>query len=173
MVQEMLGNALWFDPKTRVSLSGNVCLKRRLNVKTEGLLYAKQYVRTPSGELQPLPVLYLNIDLLSLDSVSIEDKTFRAKFYLDMRSLTEISLADVRLLNQVGLAGVVVRTAGIVADAPTLAESVCTDPDDDKFLACALAGKTKIVISEYHLHCARMGMDRRRVLLFMRFSATL
>jgi len=31
--------------------------------------------------------------------------------------------------------------------APALAEAVCDDPDDDKFLACAVAGKTKIVVS--------------------------
>ena len=29
----------------------------------------------------------------------------------------------------------------------TLVESVSDDPDDDKFLACALASKTKVVIS--------------------------
>jgi uncharacterized protein len=28
-----------------------------------------------------------------------------------------------------------------------LAEKVCADPDDDKFLACALASKTNIIIS--------------------------
>jgi putative PIN family toxin of toxin-antitoxin system len=31
--------------------------------------------------------------------------------------------------------------------APPLPEPVCDDPDDDKFLACALASKTKIIIS--------------------------
>jgi len=31
--------------------------------------------------------------------------------------------------------------------APPLSEPVCVDPDDDKFLACALASKTKIIIS--------------------------
>jgi putative PIN family toxin of toxin-antitoxin system len=31
--------------------------------------------------------------------------------------------------------------------APSLPEPVCNDPDDDKFLACALASKTKIIIS--------------------------
>ena len=31
--------------------------------------------------------------------------------------------------------------------APPLSEPVCDDPDDDKFLACALASKTKIIIS--------------------------
>ena len=31
--------------------------------------------------------------------------------------------------------------------AKPLAEAVCTDPDDDKFLACALASKTKVICS--------------------------
>ena len=35
----------------------------------------------------------------------------------------------------------------IVVEAPPLAEQVCTDPDDDKFLACALAGRASIVVS--------------------------
>ncbi|MHB8880462.1 MAG: putative toxin-antitoxin system toxin component, PIN family [Thermodesulfovibrionales bacterium] len=29
----------------------------------------------------------------------------------------------------------------------TLPEPVCDDPDDDKFLACALAGKCKLIVS--------------------------
>ena len=32
-----------------------------------------------------------------------------------------------------------------LVDAPPLAEQVCSDPDDDKFLACAAAGRTKII----------------------------
>ncbi len=31
--------------------------------------------------------------------------------------------------------------------APSLPKPVCDDPEDDKFLACALAGKTRIIIS--------------------------
>ena len=34
-----------------------------------------------------------------------------------------------------------------VVSAPPLPEPVCQDQDDDKFLACALAAKAKIVIS--------------------------
>ena len=34
-----------------------------------------------------------------------------------------------------------------VVDTPELPEQVCTDPDDDKFLACALASHTKIIAS--------------------------
>jgi uncharacterized protein len=36
--------------------------------------------------------------------------------------------------------------ADVVATAE-LSEQVCVDPDDDKFLACALAGAASIVIS--------------------------
>lgn len=28
-----------------------------------------------------------------------------------------------------------------------LKEQICTDPDDDKFLACALAGRSKVIVS--------------------------
>jgi predicted nucleic acid-binding protein len=34
-----------------------------------------------------------------------------------------------------------------VVSAPSLPEKVCGDPDDDKFLACALASGSKIVVS--------------------------
>ena len=34
-----------------------------------------------------------------------------------------------------------------LADAPPLSESVCSDPDDDKFLACGIATRTKIIVS--------------------------
>lgn len=40
----------------------------------------------------------------------------------------------------------VVQQASIFS-APPLPESICDDPDDDKFLACALASKSKIIIS--------------------------
>jgi putative PIN family toxin of toxin-antitoxin system len=36
--------------------------------------------------------------------------------------------------------------ATMVATKP-LSEAVCTDPDDDKFLACALASKAKLICS--------------------------
>ena len=45
----------------------------------------------------------------------------------------------------------VIRNAEIYA-APPLPEAVCEDPDDDKFLACALAsGSTIIVSGDKHL----------------------
>jgi len=36
---------------------------------------------------------------------------------------------------------------GEVADASPLAEKICSDPADDKFLACAVASGTKIISS--------------------------
>ena len=40
-----------------------------------------------------------------------------------------------------------VATLGVIVQAPPLPEQVCTDPDDDKFLACAIAGRTNVVTS--------------------------
>lgn len=40
-----------------------------------------------------------------------------------------------------------VATLAVVVNAPPLAEQVCTDPDDDMFLACAIASRTGIVTS--------------------------
>lgn len=34
-----------------------------------------------------------------------------------------------------------------IVKAPPLDEKVCSDPDDDKFIACALASRTKLVCS--------------------------
>lgn len=34
-----------------------------------------------------------------------------------------------------------------LVEAPTLHEAVCTDPTDDMFLACAVAGGSRVVIS--------------------------
>lgn len=31
--------------------------------------------------------------------------------------------------------------------APSLAERVCDDPEDDKFIACALAGRCEVIVS--------------------------
>ncbi|MBN2148995.1 MAG: hypothetical protein JW726_16540 [Anaerolineales bacterium] len=40
----------------------------------------------------------------------------------------------------------VIRQAEIYA-APSLPEAVCEDPDDDKFLACALASEIRLIVS--------------------------
>ena len=34
-----------------------------------------------------------------------------------------------------------------LTESPSLLEAVCDDPEDDKFLACALAGNSKLIIS--------------------------
>lgn len=34
-----------------------------------------------------------------------------------------------------------------MVDAPPLPETVCTDPTDDMFLACAIAGDSRVVVS--------------------------
>lgn len=42
--------------------------------------------------------------------------------------------------------GLLEARATVIA-APPLAQQVCTDPDDDKFLTCALAGRVRIVVT--------------------------
>lgn len=37
--------------------------------------------------------------------------------------------------------------AALLVQAPPLPEPVCQDPDDDKFIACALAGDAKVITS--------------------------
>ncbi len=35
----------------------------------------------------------------------------------------------------------------VILDTNVFVESVCEDPEDDKFIACALAGRCKVIIS--------------------------
>lgn len=49
-----------------------------------------------------------------------------------------------------------------VVDAPDLPEKVCPDPDDDKFLACAMAGEAPVVVSGDKVYGAsRVGAGSR------------
>ncbi len=41
----------------------------------------------------------------------------------------------------------IVIKAALLVDAPSLPEPVCKDPDDDKFIACALAGRASVITS--------------------------
>jgi len=40
-----------------------------------------------------------------------------------------------------------VAVHGLMVDAPPLPHQVCADPDDDKFLACAVASQARIVVT--------------------------
>jgi putative PIN family toxin of toxin-antitoxin system len=40
-----------------------------------------------------------------------------------------------------------VAVAGEIVLAPALPKPVCEDPDDDKFIACALASRCKVIVS--------------------------
>jgi putative PIN family toxin of toxin-antitoxin system len=56
-----------------------------------------------------------------------------------------------------------------LVDAPPLGEQVCTDPDDDKFLACAMAGRVKYVTSGDKALLKASGYSRATVLTPRRF----
>jgi len=57
-----------------------------------------------------------------------------------------------------------VAASAIVVDAPPLSKPVCTDPDDDKFLACALAAKAKLITSGDKALLATSGFKEITVL---------
>lgn len=40
-----------------------------------------------------------------------------------------------------------ILTTALLVKAPALSKQICKDPDDDKFLACALSGNCKYIIS--------------------------
>ena len=40
-----------------------------------------------------------------------------------------------------------VHVRGVVVEAPPLEDQVCTDPDDDKFQACARAARVRLIVS--------------------------
>ncbi len=46
-----------------------------------------------------------------------------------------------------------------VIEAAPLEENVCSDPDDDKFLACAIAGNTKTILTGYKHLLAVCGYE--------------
>ena len=41
----------------------------------------------------------------------------------------------------------IIATQALLYDVPPMPEQVCDDPDDDKFLACALASRCKLIVS--------------------------
>lgn len=64
----------------------------------------------------------------------------------EYRRVTEILAEGYPGINAESLIDLVVQEAAILA-APALRKKICDDPDDDKFLACALASKSKTIVS--------------------------
>jgi putative PIN family toxin of toxin-antitoxin system len=64
----------------------------------------------------------------------------------EYRRVGEILAEEYQAINLEPMLEFVEQNA-IVLSVPPLAERICDDPDDDKFLACALAGGSKLIIS--------------------------
>jgi len=63
--------------------------------------------------------------------------------YKDTGEELAASFPDVDLAPWIDL----VITAATLVQAPPLPQQICRDPDDDKFLACALSSRTKLITS--------------------------
>ena len=64
----------------------------------------------------------------------------------EYRRVSDILAAQFPAVDLAPILDLVAREADLI-QAPNLSEQVCEDPDDDKFLACALAGNTGIIVS--------------------------
>ena len=64
----------------------------------------------------------------------------------EYRRVGEILAEDHPNINLKPVLDYVIRNAEVYAPPP-LPESVCEDPDDDKFLACALESGSKVIVS--------------------------
>ena len=64
----------------------------------------------------------------------------------EYRRVGEILAEDHPLIDLNPVLDFIVQNAEVVLAQP-LSENVCEDPDDDKFLACALASQSKVIVS--------------------------
>jgi uncharacterized protein len=64
----------------------------------------------------------------------------------EYRRVGEILAEDHPVIDLAPMLGLVIQNAVVYA-APPLPEPVCKDPDDDKFLACALASGSMVIVS--------------------------
>lgn len=63
--------------------------------------------------------------------------------YIDVAERLTARYADIEYQ---GILGLIVENADLI-QASALTEPVCDDPDDDKFLACAVAAHAEIIVS--------------------------
>jgi putative PIN family toxin of toxin-antitoxin system len=63
--------------------------------------------------------------------------------YIDVSERLTARYADIEYQ---GILGLIVENADLI-QASALTEPVCDDPDDDKFLACAVAAHAEIIVS--------------------------
>ena len=64
----------------------------------------------------------------------------------EYRRVGEILAEEYPAIDLVPMLEYVIHKA-VVFSVPPLPENVCEDPDDDKFLACALASRTYLIVS--------------------------
>lgn len=90
---------IWFDPESRRRTSGEIRLSRKLSDSDSLQLHPLQLSKQPDGGFQQIPVAYVYVDLKQVNQVRIEDESADLDFFLDIRSLEEIGIEDLRISN--------------------------------------------------------------------------
>lgn len=91
-----LSRSYWFDDKQ--SIANNFLLLKNYYVGGSGHLTPTQYVNALSGA-EKLPVCYTYIDLIKVENIDMHRGTFRSVFYIDIRSLSDVTIEDIEFLN--------------------------------------------------------------------------
>lgn len=93
----------------------------------------------------------------------------------------EIFFEYQEVIKRIGVKFPLIETASIIdliaveselIKAPKLRKPICDDPDDDKFFACAISGKVKIIVSGDHHLLNRTGSLNIKVLTPAQFVAS-
>ncbi|MGA1225022.1 MAG: hypothetical protein ACO31E_10705 [Phycisphaerales bacterium] len=88
---------VWFNPDTRRRANGCILLVERLG--DELRRHPIQIARDAHGNTIPVPVVYLYVDLLAIERISIEDQAADLDFYLDLRCMEPLPLDQIRFAN--------------------------------------------------------------------------
>lgn len=70
----------------------------RANPTAKSILAPEQYIRV-DGEVRPVPVLYVHLDMVSVSHVDSNDRSFEAEFFFTMRASRQIPITALEFTN--------------------------------------------------------------------------
>lgn len=72
----------------------------RPEARLNSILAPEQYIRR-DGQVQPVPVLYVHLDMVSISHVDSNDRSFEAEFFFTMRANKQIPISAIEFTNAV------------------------------------------------------------------------
>ena len=97
-VYKGLSRSFWFNSK-QLNANTNLVLLHRYGSDKKNLARFQYKINMENHEVNKIPVVHLYTDVLKVDNINIENGTFRAVFYLDVRSAQAIFIDDIEINN--------------------------------------------------------------------------